>query len=77
MAGVPWFFDHENQAYKVRPGFKFPAIHSATSTDSANNPDPIILIANAKKILAEAERFLNSLRQLITSLEGLTDTSSV
>jgi hypothetical protein len=76
MAGVPWFFDTESQAYKVRPGFKFPAIQLATGTDSTNNPDPIILIANAKKILTEGERFLDSLRQLIACLEGLTDVPS-
>ena len=71
MAGVPWFFDNECQAYKVRPGFRFPAIHSAKGTESG--PDPIVLIANAKKIVAEGERFLDSLRQLITCLEGLAE----
>ena len=74
MAGVPWFFDNECQAYKVRPGFKFPAIHSSTGTDCDNSPDPIVLIANAKKILAEGERFLGSLRQLISCLEGLSES---
>ena len=58
MAGVPWYFDNESQAYKVRPGFKFPAIHSPAGSDSGTTPDPIVLIANAKKILAEGERFL-------------------
>jgi hypothetical protein len=71
MAGVPWFFDNECQAYRVRPGFKFPAIHSSTGSD--NTPDPIVLIANAKKILAEGERFLGSLRLLISALEGLSE----
>ncbi len=73
MAGVPWFFDNECQAYKVRAGFKFPAIHSSTGTESGNAPDPIALVANAKKILAEGERFLGSLRQLISCLEGLSE----
>ena len=73
MAGVPWYFDNDCQAYKVRAGFKFPAIQSSSGTDSGNTQDPIVLIANAKKILAEGERFLNSLRQLISALEGLTD----
>jgi hypothetical protein len=73
MAGVPWFFDNECQAYKVRPGFKFPAIHSPSGTDSDNPPDFIVLIANAKKMLAEGERFLGSLRLLISALEGLSE----
>lgn len=71
MAGVPWFFDNECQAYKVRPGFKFPAIHSLSGADSDNPPDFIVLIANAKKMLAEGDRFLGSLRQLISALECL------
>lgn len=71
MAGVPWFFDNECQAYKVRPGFKFPAFHSSESTDLGNSQESIALIANAKKILAEGEQFLHSLRQLISSLERL------
>jgi hypothetical protein len=76
MAGVPWFFDNESQAYKVRPGFKFPAIHSSGSSDSGTNPDPIVLIANAKKIVAEGKRFLDSLRQLISCLEGRSEPPS-
>lgn len=72
MAGVPWYFDNESQAYKVRPGFKFPAIQTMAGTESGNAPDSIVLIANAKKMLAEGERFLGSLRQLISCLEGLS-----
>jgi hypothetical protein len=72
MAGVPWYFDNDSQAYKVRPGFKFPAIQTTAGTDAGTAPDPIVLIANAKKMLAEGERFLESLRQLISCLEGLS-----
>lgn len=71
MAGVPWFFDNECQAYKVRAGFKFPAIQSSSRSQSINNPDSIVLLANAKKVLAEGERFLDSIRNLISCLEGL------
>ncbi len=71
MAGVPWYFDTESQAYKVRPGFKFPAIQTTAAAESGNVPAPIVLIANAKKMLTEGERFLESLRQLIACLEGL------
>jgi hypothetical protein len=76
MAGVPWYFDNESQAYRVRPGFKFPAINSATGAEAGSNPDLIVLIANAKKMLAEGEQFLVSIRQLIASLEGQTETTS-
>ena len=73
MAGVRWYFDNECQAYKVRPGFKFPAIHTAAGAESGNVPDSIVLIANAKKIVAEGERFLASLRQLISCMEGVAE----
>ena len=76
MAGVPWYFDNEIQAYKVRPGFKFPAINTSPGTGSGSSADSIVLIANAKKIVSEGERFLASLRQLITSLEGLAGPSA-
>ena len=72
MAGVPWYFDNESQAYKVRPGFKFPAFQTTAGKEAGNAPDPIVLIANAKKMLAEGERFLESLRQLISCLEGVS-----
>jgi len=72
MAGVPWYFDNECQAYKVRPGFKFPAFHASTGKESGAGPDHIVLIANAKKMLSDGERFLSSLRQLIESLERLS-----
>jgi hypothetical protein len=72
MAGVPFYFDEQSKAYRVQPGFKFPAINSATGSDSGGNLDPLVLIANAKKMLAEGERFLESLRQLIACLERPT-----
>jgi hypothetical protein len=74
MAGVPWFFDSETQAYKVRPGFKFPAIHTSTGSEPKDSPDLIVLLANAKKIIEEGERFLDSLRQLITCIEDTTSS---
>lgn len=73
MAGVPWFFDADSQAYKVRAGFKFPALQTSVGEQAACSPDPVILIANAKRIVADGERFLQSLRQLISCLEGLTE----
>jgi len=76
MAGVPWYFETESQAYKIRPGFKFPAFHTSTGKDVGTKPDPIVLIANAKKMLSEGERFLGSLRQLISSLECLSEPQS-
>src|SRR4051812_10048242 len=53
MAGVPWYFDNESQAYKVRSGFKFPAFNSDSGTGKGSKPDPIVLIANAKKMVSE------------------------
>lgn len=76
MAGVPWFFDSESNAYRVRPGFKFPAISVSAGSEGLSEPDSIFLVANAKKIIAEGERFLTSLKKLVSCLEGLTDQAS-
>jgi hypothetical protein len=73
MAGVPWHFDNELQAYRVQEGFKFPAIPPPVGTEAGNAPDAIVLISNAKKILSDGEQFLESLRQLISCLEGLKE----
>jgi predicted DNA-binding transcriptional regulator YafY len=76
MAGVPWFFDKECQAYKVKSGFRFPGIDLPTGTDRLASPDPAALLANGRRMLAEGERFLQSLRQLIAFLEGQSETPS-
>lgn len=69
MAGVPWYYDTESQAYRVRPGFTFPAINIPVSANAVLGIDPIALVSNAKRMLSEGERFLGSLRQLIEALE--------
>jgi hypothetical protein len=69
MAGVPWYFDPDTQAYKVRAGFKFPALPGPPRGEGGSTQDPIALLAAAKKAVADGERFLGSLRQLVSYLE--------
>lgn len=70
MAGVPWYFDKDTQAYHVRPGFRFPALESLSGVEgSAGHLDPVAVLAAAKQVLANGERFVESLRQFCSTLE--------
>jgi hypothetical protein len=73
MAGVPWYFDKEDQAYHVKPGFRFPVIQFPSDT---NAPDPMLLASSARQVLTDGERFMESLRTFIACLEGMTGTPS-
>lgn len=68
MSGVPWFFDQESQAYKVRPGFRFPPLDT-DARHAAGQAIPAILEAT-RELLGYGERFLESLRQFSRCLEG-------
>lgn len=69
MSGVPWFFDQECQAYRVRPGFRFPLIETDATHDGRHTSSAAIL-ETTRQVLEHGERFLDSLRQFIRSLEG-------
>ena len=69
MAGVPWYYDGERQAYRVRPGFKFPALDpSAGQEGSTRMPDPLAVLAAARQVLVDGERFIEALRRFCTTL---------
>lgn len=61
MAGVPWYFDEACQAYRVRPGFKFPSIETTDVTDSRFAGEE--LHQAAEQMLKQAESFVESLRK--------------
>lgn len=75
MAGVPWFFDTDAQAYKVRAGFKFPALPTPPRGEGGTTQDTMVLLATARKAISDGERFLDSLRQLVSYLERTAGTS--
>ena len=71
MAGVPWYFDDTCRAYRVRPGYKFPAIEQAAKADistpsPAGELEPLI-----EKLLADGEAFATSLQTLLETLHKL------
>lgn len=62
MAGVPWYFDEECQAYRVRPGFRFPSIDSA---DASGRGLPTEELRNVgEQLLADIQNLVDSLQKL-------------
>jgi hypothetical protein len=71
LAGVPWYFDDSCRAYRVRPGFKFPAIETAAKAD---NPAPSALSELEpiiEKLIIDSETFAISLQSLLDILYTL------
>ncbi len=62
MAGVPWYFDNATGAYRVRPGFRFPAVERAVDAGSAPGPMTAEVRAAASRLLDDGERLVESLR---------------
>lgn len=67
MAAVPVFYDRESQAYRVRPGFRFPLL---PDDDREHSLDTVALLTSARRVISDAERLVETLRQLCTSLES-------
>lgn len=73
MSGVPWYFCKRTDSYRVRPGFKFPALDSAPSnSNDLTSPNPKALLAKTRRLLAEGEKFIASLREVCGFLEQQT-----
>ena len=69
LAGVPWFYDQESSAYRVRPGYRFPAVapgpnHPLTS-DSVGLPQHELL----DRVIRDGEAFHESLEEYLASLK--------
>lgn len=69
MAGVPWQYDDNLQAYRVLPGFKFPALPGSPSSDALQSLTADLL-STARTLLRSGEEFLKSLRQFCEVLDG-------
>lgn len=76
MAGVPWYFDKTCRAYRVRPGFKFPAIEpTATIPIRTLAATPIELEPMVEKLISDTEVIASSLQQLLRALRPTHDES--
>jgi hypothetical protein len=74
MAGVPWYFDQERQAYRVRAGFRLAILPSAATTgqiDSTATPNPLKQVAD--QLLRDLEQFAATLRSFCESAPASTD----
>lgn len=67
MAGVPWYFDNDRQAYRVQAGFRFPSIEPE-STPLTN--EPAQLLRRTKRVLDDIESLASTLRDYLAILEG-------
>lgn len=69
MSGVPWFFDQECLAYRIRPGFRFPVIETEKK-QPPGQPAAGAVLAATRQLLEDGERFMESLREFRRTLEG-------
>lgn len=77
-AGIPWFFDEKLKAYKVRPGFKFPALDPGGPRSEPLNARQVSqLRTRAKRVVADGEQFLQSLRQFCEAAESIGDAEKL
>jgi hypothetical protein len=71
MSGVPWYYCKTSECYRVRAGFKFPALDSpqpkTPSTPQVNPPEA--LLAKTKRLLADGEKLFSTLREFCEELE--------
>ena len=69
LAGIPWFYDPEAKAYRVRAGYRFPAVTqtvgAASSVEPVAQPESELL----DRIIRDGEAFQESLGQLLASLK--------
>ena len=75
MANVPWYFCKDTECYRVRPGFRFPGLETATKADGELTDTRLVLPA-VQKLLEDGERFLASLRQFHETLNPSTGSKS-
>jgi predicted DNA-binding transcriptional regulator YafY len=72
-AGIPVYFDKQVQAYRVPDGFRFSSLDpTQVGTCDAASPAVHDLLVTARRVLKEAEGFLDSLRRLCDDLEKAT-----
>ncbi len=69
MAGVPWFFDEACRSYRVRPGFKFTGLDGRPEASKCDINSESMNLA-AKQLLADGEKFVESLRAFCAQLSG-------
>lgn len=65
LAGVPWYFDESCRSYRVRPGFRFPALETKPGIASGmKDLEPAIA-----QVLSVGAVFLTSLQDLLAAIQ--------
>lgn len=76
-AGIPVFFDKSTRAYRVPEGFRFGKLDpQQVETCDTVNPAVHDLLVNARRVLRDAEAFLEALRTLCNQLEAAGRTGT-
>src|SRR5262245_8878792 len=65
MAGVPWYFDDSIRSYRVRPGFKFPAVESTEVNQAEGKTEDLL-----RRMISDSEAMLANLKTVLTLMSG-------
>ncbi len=68
MAGVPWYLDETRRCYRVRPGFRFPALEQEAQPASTTKSLPQKAEPALEQLISDGEEFIESLRQFLDAL---------
>jgi len=68
MAGVPWHFDEQSRAYRVRPGFKFPGLEPDTKSIPTSGQFPNDLEPMIEQLIADGAAFTDALQHFLEAL---------
>jgi predicted DNA-binding transcriptional regulator YafY len=72
-AGIPVYFDKQVQAYRVTEGFRFSNLApDQVGIHDAANPAVHDLLVTARRVLKDAEGFIECLRRLCDELEKVS-----
>ncbi len=76
-AGVPWYFDEAKKFYRVRPGFNFPALESASPSSSRETTiDQIGFLSAARNLIKEGEQLIETIKKCCDLLENQSQLDS-
>lgn len=71
LAGVPWYFDEADRAYRVRPGYRFPDIERAKLSSESDDSAREGIRADFEQVIKDGEALVRSLQGLLQSLHKI------
>ena len=73
-AGVPWYFDEQARAYRVRDGYRFPILEHAcddcpgtheNANECVDTKDAAQLLKRGRSLASDLDAYLNRLQTFI------------